>query len=1052
MLSLSLSADQQISKNGYSGRNGLNSLAGATPSRIQPQQPTQQQQNYNIGPNNQPVAIAQGDMVPSDHDQPQYEQPRYAPVANNPPPTATYQQQPQASSQPQIVNNNQFVSDSNINDNNDDMAGSDSNNDYHSSTNNKRSDGQQLRPQPPSPTQIDSRADTHQVSPQRTLPQSPSIDSSLSSSDINSSDMTSSEGLPSDSTSSDPVPDSGEMSSAASNDQFDAQPAASINRNSVVVNSTVTNKPTSDSSATSSIKVVEVQVPSENPSIKSSISVNQQVSSGSISRAGSDNAGDAQKSGVDEVSVNSDSNLKLVSSSQRDSEAEKQSQLTNSNQPDQGYVEASKLDDIAPGSLLPGMQPKDIEMKQSNNQNGVANMKANDQRRIQSSRDDPNAVINADIEAMLAGSKIQFGARSQPAYQNNQPTNQKQTSSIDNSQTQSQPESNSADSYLPAVSANSDNTNDKINIDRSDDPAIDQPPSSQSVSSSSENVPSDASATSSITNANEDKTNPEEMGSALSTDESSSSDVKVKPVVGTEELASGPIQIEDRIGMSEMMNENITPKQEQQSQNNQQPMASALSGSSQQSSQEESQYNHRSDRLEPKPDDSVQSPARSIERVDIPITPAQQQIAQHANVMRSSSSHQEQQDQAKQSEQQLINHHNRVMNDQPYQSNQQQSFNSSPSNIDNKMASSSHQQPYPNVQGQAKLMPDPSASANRNMVAQTSNMNINLAKLPSTISPSAVNQKSMQQVQANPVHQHPNMMLVGPKPDQVVASNSQPTAQITNVPINIGFPNQIPALQQFAQKLAAQQQQQQQQQLRQQQVTPPKPQKSRFSRISPHAAFQAVAALLSHKTQHQPAQLPIKFNPNVAQDERALNEMKEKFRQQMFLQQQQPPQMMASNQQSQYYPMNPLPIAQHLVASQQQINNQQNNNNNRLNLKPGLMRSRRAVSTSNEVGIKKTFMVVTGMDLAFNPNLTDATPILEGKREDIIYGVCMPVVSLAFTVTCMFWLLLFTVGFSIYMVIRSRRLDEQQLAERKLKQPNLHETRHDNKKEKFNLT
>lgn len=92
---------------------------------------------------------------------------------------------------------------------------------------------------------------------------------------------------------------------------------------------------------------------------------------------------------------------------------------------------------------------------------------------------------------------------------------------------------------------------------------------------------------------------------------------------------------------------------------------------------------------------------------------------------------------------------------------------------------------------------------------------------------------------------------------------------------------------------------------------------------------------------------------------------------------------------------------------------------------------------TGELGLTKTFMVVTNMDLAFAPNLTDSDlpEILEGRRiagknggdedDDVIYGICMPIVSLTFVLTCAFWLFVFILSFCVYTWIKTRRQGSQ---------------------------
>lgn len=86
------------------------------------------------------------------------------------------------------------------------------------------------------------------------------------------------------------------------------------------------------------------------------------------------------------------------------------------------------------------------------------------------------------------------------------------------------------------------------------------------------------------------------------------------------------------------------------------------------------------------------------------------------------------------------------------------------------------------------------------------------------------------------------------------------------------------------------------------------------------------------------------------------------------------------------------------------------------------------------------------MDLAFSPgaNETELPPILEGRRlaragdslvddqGEIVYGVCMPIVSLTFVLTCAFWLIVFLLAFCLYMLCKSKRNPDQAYVANKL--------------------
>lgn len=328
-----------------------------------------------------------------------------------------------------------------------------------------------------------------------------------------------------------------------------------------------------------------------------------------------------------------------------------------------------------------------------------------------------------------------------------------------------------------------------------------------------------------------------------------------------------------------------------------------------------------------------------------------------------------------------------------------------------------HPQPYPNIHGQSKIITDPnsplvSARGQAAMLAQASSLDGASVVIPAP--------SSMKMSQQPPIR-------------QPLVPESKPEAQITNVPINLGLATvpQVPSMQQFSHQLAFFQQQQQQNQQKIAAQTPPppsptpKPSRIRFNLLSPQAALHAVASRILPKTflqssenkQQQHAPVNPKFNP----------QQQPQFQQQLFQQQQQfiPGKLMMPNNNNQQ---------QHGFGVSQQA--------------PPLMRSRRSAlepsgkdSGSGEIGIKGTFMVVTGMDLAFSPNSNDTQmpQVHEGRRPlkskegaddeedvDVIYGVCMPIVSLTFILTCVFWLIVFFFTFCVYMLIKARRQQQQQ--------------------------
>ena len=81
-------------------------------------------------------------------------------------------------------------------------------------------------------------------------------------------------------------------------------------------------------------------------------------------------------------------------------------------------------------------------------------------------------------------------------------------------------------------------------------------------------------------------------------------------------------------------------------------------------------------------------------------------------------------------------------------------------------------------------------------------------------------------------------------------------------------------------------------------------------------------------------------------------------------------------------------------------------------------------SNENTSVVHKGFQVVTSMDLAFNPNLTGDdlnAQIYDGRREEIVYGVCMPMMSFTAIVTVSVLIILAALVFSIFMVHRINR-------------------------------
>ena len=87
-------------------------------------------------------------------------------------------------------------------------------------------------------------------------------------------------------------------------------------------------------------------------------------------------------------------------------------------------------------------------------------------------------------------------------------------------------------------------------------------------------------------------------------------------------------------------------------------------------------------------------------------------------------------------------------------------------------------------------------------------------------------------------------------------------------------------------------------------------------------------------------------------------------------------------------------------------------------------KNRRQSSSDNQSVVHKGFQVVTSMDLAFNPNLTGDelnAQIYDGRREEVVYGVCMPMVSFTAIVTVSVLIILAALVFSVFMVHRINR-------------------------------
>lgn len=89
---------------------------------------------------------------------------------------------------------------------------------------------------------------------------------------------------------------------------------------------------------------------------------------------------------------------------------------------------------------------------------------------------------------------------------------------------------------------------------------------------------------------------------------------------------------------------------------------------------------------------------------------------------------------------------------------------------------------------------------------------------------------------------------------------------------------------------------------------------------------------------------------------------------------------------------------------------------------PRAMRLKR--SAGSEISVNRRFQVVTAIDLAFMPNATDeALPqAIDGRREEVVYGVCLPTFGFAATVSCVLCVIMCALAFSIASVVRLRQI------------------------------
>ncbi|XP_074597339.1 uncharacterized protein LOC141852292 [Brevipalpus obovatus] len=92
---------------------------------------------------------------------------------------------------------------------------------------------------------------------------------------------------------------------------------------------------------------------------------------------------------------------------------------------------------------------------------------------------------------------------------------------------------------------------------------------------------------------------------------------------------------------------------------------------------------------------------------------------------------------------------------------------------------------------------------------------------------------------------------------------------------------------------------------------------------------------------------------------------------------------------------------------------------------PRSFRSRRSPSREPLVNVKRGYQVVTSIDLSFMPNTTDLPEIYSGRREDIVYGVCMPFNGLLIGLTLVTLLVLFALITSLCFMKRLKNLKKQ---------------------------
>ena len=96
---------------------------------------------------------------------------------------------------------------------------------------------------------------------------------------------------------------------------------------------------------------------------------------------------------------------------------------------------------------------------------------------------------------------------------------------------------------------------------------------------------------------------------------------------------------------------------------------------------------------------------------------------------------------------------------------------------------------------------------------------------------------------------------------------------------------------------------------------------------------------------------------------------------------------------------------------------------------PRSLRLRRSVvkqSRDNQINVNKGFQVVTAIDLAFFPNATDLPQVFDGRREEVVYGICLPIMGFAAAITCIILVIIGSLVFSMVMLHKISRRSKKQ--------------------------